>query len=143
MKKAPSSKAPTRTKRAPAKSRATSPAVNPLVRLVVRALDEKKGGHIRVLHVARLSSITDYLIVATATSEPHQRALRVELEKVLDGNGARIIGIDTGRQSGWTVVDAFDVMVHVFTDENREKYGLESLWKDADEIPVASLLSGS
>ncbi len=145
MKKTPSSKAktPPKAKRPPARSRAAAPAVNPLVRLVVRALDEKKAGDVRVLHVARLSSITDYLIVATATSEPHQRALRVELEKVFDGNGARIVGIETARDSGWTVVDAFDVMVHVFTAESRDKYGLELLWKDADEIPIASMLAGS
>jgi ribosome-associated protein len=147
MKKSASpKKTPTRAKRPPAKSQPTTKSraaapVNPLVRLVVRALDEKKAGHIRVLHVAKLSTITDYLIVATATSEPHQRALRVELEKVFDGNGARIIGIETARDSGWTVVDAFDVMVHVFTTESRDKYGLELLWKDAEEIPLSSLLS--
>lgn len=139
MKKPSSPKAPRRTKRVP--SRARPPAVNPLLALVVKALDDKKAGDIRVLNVAALSSITDFIIIATATSDPHQRALRVELEKVFDGQKARILGIETARESGWTVVDAFDVMVHVFTAENREKYGLENLWKDAAEVPTGALLA--
>jgi ribosome-associated protein len=138
MKKTTASKPPSRPRRAPAKAK--TPPPNRLLRLLVQALDDKKAGDVRVLNVAKFSSITDYLIIATATSEPHQRALRIELEKVLDGERARILGIDSTRDSGWTVIDAFEVMVHLFTDENREKYRLDALWKDADEIPVANLV---
>jgi ribosome-associated protein len=105
-----------------------------LAQLCCRALEEKKGGDIRVLDVSQQSSITDYLVVATATSEPHLRALRVELEKALDGAKAHIVGIETAPESGWIVVDAFDVMVHLFSAERRGHYGLENLWKDAKEI---------
>jgi ribosome-associated protein len=48
--------------------------------------------------------------------------------------------MDTGLGSGWLVIDAFDIMVHVFTQENRRKYALESLWKDAEEIAVSKVL---
>ncbi|MBX3736895.1 MAG: ribosome silencing factor [Candidatus Didemnitutus sp.] len=126
--------------RAP-KAAAPKPASYPrLLSLVVQALDAKKTENLQVLHVGELSSITDYLVVGTATSDPHLRALRVELEKVIDGEGAKILGIDTGRSSGWTVVDAFDVMVHLFTSDNREKYRLELLWRDAQPVPVEALL---
>lgn len=107
---------------------------------VVRALDAKKVDGLQVLDVAELSSITDYLVLGTATSQPHLRALRVELEKVIDAEHAKILGIDTGQESGWTVVDAFDVMVHLFTPENREKYRLELLWKDARPVALGELL---
>lgn len=107
---------------------------------IVRALDTKKAENVLVLHVGELSSITDYLVVGTATSDPHLRALRVELEKAIDAEGAKILGIETSKGSGWTVVDAFDVMVHLFTPENREKYRLELLWRDAQSVPVAALL---
>ncbi len=112
-----------------------------LLTLLVQALDAKKAGEIRVLYVKELSSITDYLVLATATSDPHQRALRIELEKVLDAEKARILGIDTSKGSGWTVVDAFDVMIHLFTPENRTKYRLDQLWNDAEEIPLSRFLS--
>jgi len=106
----------------------------------VHSLDEKKAEDLRVLDVRKQSTITDFLVLATGTSEPHLRALRVELEKTIDGAGEPIIGVESGQGSGWTVFDAFDIMVHLFTAENRAKYRLELLWKDAVEVPVADLL---
>lgn len=127
--------------RAPKAASAPKAAAYPrLLTQVVRALDAKKAENVQVLHVGELSSITDFLVVGTATSDPHLRALRVELEKVIDAEGAKILGIDTSKGSGWTVVDAFDVMVHLFTPENREKYRLELLWRDAQVVPMAALL---
>jgi ribosome-associated protein len=112
-----------------------------LVKLCCRALDEKKAVDLRVLDVSEQSSITDYLVVATGTSDPHLRALRVELEKAIDGSHTKIVGMETVQDSGWFVVDAFDVMVHIFAPEVRERYGLENLWKDAIEISVPHLLA--
>lgn len=103
------------------------------------ALEDKKAGDIRILRVSEQSSITDYLIVATGTSDPHLRALRVELEKVLDSGKVHIVGMDTSQESGWLVIDAFDVMIHILTAENREKYALENLWKDAEEVPLSDI----
>jgi len=97
-------------------------------------LDEKKAGELAVLDVSEQSSITDYLILATATSEPHLRALRVEIEKALDAAAVKIVGIEARQESGWLVVDAFDVMIHLFLAEKRELYGLERLWRDAVEV---------
>jgi ribosome-associated protein len=136
-KKTPASRAP---KAVAPKAPAKAPVYPRLLVEIVRALDAKKAENVLVLHVGELSSITDYLVVGTATSDPHLRALRVELEKAIDAEGAKILGIDTSKGSGWTVVDAFDVMVHLFTPENREKYRLELLWRDARAVPVPSLL---
>ena len=111
-----------------------------LLKLCCLALWEKKAENLRVLEVGDESSITDYLVLATGTSEPHLRALRGELEQALKASRTRLVGVDSAELSGWTVVDAFDVMVHLFTPEQREHYGLENLWKDAREVAVASLL---
>ncbi|QYM78766.1 ribosome silencing factor [Horticoccus luteus] len=112
-----------------------------LVTLCCRALDGKKAEALRVLDVSELSTITDYLVIATGGSEPHLRALRVELEKAVDAAKTHILGMDTAQESGWLVVDLFDVMVHIFLPAQREHYGLERLWKDAAELPVAKLLA--
>jgi ribosome-associated protein len=112
-----------------------------LARLCCRALDEKKAGDLRVIDVTDLSSITNYLVIATATSEPHVRALRIELEKALDTAKARIVGTETSGEGGWTVMDAFDVMVHIFTSETRARYRLEHLWRDGEDVPVKGLLA--
>ncbi|MEO5959102.1 MAG: ribosome silencing factor [Opitutaceae bacterium] len=116
-----------------------SPALD-VVRACCRALDEKKAADLTVLDVSAQSSITDYLILATATSEPHLRALRVEMEKVLDAAKVRIVGMETAQESGWMVIDAFDFMIHLFLTEPRERYGLERLWRDATEVSFVKLM---
>ena len=63
------------------------------------------------------------------------------MEKAVDASRAHIVGIETAQESGWIVVDLFDVMVHVFTAEMRAHYGLENLWKDAIEVSVPKLLA--
>lgn len=123
------------------KSKPKKQATLELVKLCCRALDDKKAGDLRVLDVSDQSSITDYLIIATATSDPHLRALRVELEKVIDATRTRIVGIETSLESGWTVVDVFDLMVHLFSADRRAHYGLENLWKDAVDVSVAKILA--
>jgi len=112
-----------------------------LVRQICRALDAKKAETLRVSDVRAHSSITDYIIVATGTADTHLRALRVELEKVLDAAGAQILGMDGQRESGWIVVDAFEVMVHLFLGETRQHYRLEQLWQDAPTLDVAELIA--
>jgi ribosome-associated protein len=112
-----------------------------LVKLCCGALEEKKAGDLLVLDVSEQSSITDYLVLATGSSEPHLRALRVELEKVIDASKTRIVGMEVAQDSGWIVVDAFDVMIHLFSPDARSKYRLENLWKDAVSIPVSKLMA--
>lgn len=111
-----------------------------LAKTCCRVLDDKKAGDLAVLDVSEQSSITDFLVIATATSEPHLRALRVELEKTLDAAGTRLVGQETAQESGWLVIDAFDVMVHLFLRETRERYALERLWRDSTEVNVNKLL---
>lgn len=143
--KAKAAKKPTKAAAKPkprAKRTTVAPAkpVEKLLRQLVQALDAKKAEDLRVLEVGRLSSITDYLVLATGSSEPHLRALRIEIERVLDEQKTRILSVDTTQGSGWTVVDAFEVMVHLFTPENRNKYRLELLWRDATELPLAKIV---
>ena len=113
-----------------------------LLKQLVRALDAKKVGDLRVLKVSAKSSITDYIVLATGTSEPHLRALRIEVERVLDEVKQPIAGMEVGTYgSGWTVVDAYQIMTHLFTPEQRENYALEKLWKDAETLDVATLIA--
>jgi ribosome-associated protein len=112
-----------------------------LLRDLVRALDAKKAEDLRVLRVTAQSSITDWLVLATGGSDPHLRALRIETERVLDAAAAPIAGTDGGEPgSGWTVVDAYQIMTHLFTPEQRAHYALDRLWRDAAEVPLARLL---
>ena len=124
-----------------AASAASTSSTEILLPKVVRALDDKKARDLKVLQVREQSSITDYLVLATGNADTHLRALRIELEKVLDAAGAKIAGMESADGSGWLVVDAYQIMVHLFLPEQRETYRLEQLWQDAKELDVAALLA--
>ncbi|MDP0497922.1 MAG: ribosome silencing factor [Verrucomicrobiota bacterium JB024] len=100
------------------------------------ALDDRKAENLKVLDVRGQSSVTDYLILATGNSNPHLRALRVAAERAFSETGDDVIGVDNVPESGWLVVDAYDIMVHLFTAEVRGNYRLETLWRDAIEVEV-------
>lgn len=120
----------------------SSDSIFTLLQQLVRALEDKKVGDLRVLKMGPKSTITDYIVLATGTSEPHLRALRIEVERVLDAAKQPIAGMEVGTYgSGWTVVDAYQIMVHLFTPEQRANYALEKLWKDAESLNVAALIA--
>ena len=106
------------------------------VRRVVAAIEDKKGEQIRVLDVHGKSSITDYMIIATGTSDPHLNAIKTELGKVFEEIGVKSLGESREVGSGWIVIDAFDYMVHLQTNEKRDFYRLEQLWKDATVVEL-------
>jgi len=99
--------------------------------------DNKKAEDIVILDVRKLSSITDYFVLASGTSEPHLRAITNEItDKLRDEQELRPRAVDGDNQATWQVLDFFDVIVHVMRSDVREKYDLESLWGDAPRIRV-------
>ena len=99
-------------------------------------IDDKKGEAIRVLDVRETSSITDYMILATGTSNPHVKAIKAGLDKALSEAGVKLLGQDREVGSGWIVVDAFDFMIHLQTEEMRDLYRLDHLWRDSAEVEL-------
>lgn len=128
-------------KKAPAKKRAPKDESLALLAKCFKAMDDKKAMDLRALDMRGASSITNYVLLATATSEPHMRALANELEKTLKDLGIAARR-EFGAGSGWFVVDAFDFMAHIFLAEQRDNYRMEALWKDAEEIPESLLFDG-
>jgi ribosome-associated protein len=97
--------------------------------------DNRKAENIVILDVRELSSVTDYFVVASGTSEPHLRAITDEImTKLRDEHGLRPRAVDGTLQTAWVVMDYFDVIVHVMRADVRERYDLEGLWGDAPQI---------
>jgi ribosome-associated protein len=101
------------------------------IRLAVAAIEDKKGESIRVLDVRGKSSITDYIVLAAGTSNPHLKAIKASLDQALKEAGSVLIGENREIGSGWVVVDAFDFMIHLQTEEMRALYRLDQLWSDS------------
>jgi ribosome-associated protein len=94
--------------------------------------DDKKAEDIVVLDVRKVSTVTDYFVIATGTSEPHLRAIRDEISDGLQEQCAlQPHAVDGSLQTAWLVLDYFDVIVHIMRPDLRERYNLEGLWNDA------------
>ena len=104
------------------------------LKLIIEVLEDKKGNDIRIFDVREQSSVTDYVILVSAISEPHAKALKINLDKMIQERGIAVIGNENESSSGWMVLDAFNFMVHIQTAEMRSFYELEELWKDALEV---------
>ena len=97
--------------------------------------DRRKAEDIAVLDVRNISSITDYFVIATGTSEPHLRAISDEIQdKLRLDHGVRPRAVDGTLQTAWLVLDYFDVIVHVMRPDVRKLYDLETLWGDAARV---------
>ncbi len=102
--------------------------------------DNKKAENILVLDVRKLSSVTDYFVIASGTSQPHLRAIVEEIHsKLRDEYDLRPARTDGGGSGSWVVLDYFDVIVHVMHAETRTRYDLEGLWNDAKPVKIAKL----
>ena len=105
-----------------------------LAKLCRTIADDKKAKDILILDVRKVSSITDYLVICSGTSEPHLKAVADEIARRLLDAGVRSRHHAGFPQSRWVVMDYGDVMVHLFHPELREHYDLEHLWGDAKRV---------
>src|ERR1041385_3872146 len=97
--------------------------------------EEKKAEDITILDVRELSSVTDYFVIATGTSEPHLRAIVDEItDKLREEQDVRPRAVDGTLRTAWVVLDFFDVIVHIMRKDVRERYDLETLWGDAPRV---------
>lgn len=109
-----------------------------LAQLCRELAENKKAEDVVVLDVRKVSDVTDFYVIATATSEPQLRAVETEILDTLDrDHGIRPHSTDGTGQTHWIVADFFDVIVHVMRPETRSQYDLEGLWSDAPRVPRA------
>lgn len=104
---------------------------------VFKALDDKKAHDIKVLDVQGLTSVADYFILATGTSTRHASSLAESVEDALTEIGIEPSHKEGQRTGEWILLDYLDVIVHVFTEETRNFYNLEKMWKDAEIVQVS------
>ncbi len=99
-----------------------------LCALVVEALDDVKAKDIVTLDVRNMTSVTDYMIVASGTSNRHVKALVDNVAEMARDAGHRPIGVEGEEGSEWVLLDLQDALVHVMLPRVRAFYNLEKLW---------------
>ena len=107
---------------------------------VTKALDDKKGKDIRLLRIAEVSSLADYFLICTGTSNTHVRTLCDFVEFAMEEAGEQPLGREGHRGNSWELLDFGSIVVHVFTDEARKFYDLERLWADAEVVDLTDIV---
>ena len=107
---------------------------------VTKALDEKKGMDIKLLRIDRVSSLADYFLICTGTSNTHVKTLCDYAEFTLEQLGETMLGREGHRGNSWELLDYGCIVVHVFTDEARKFYDLERLWAAAEVIDLSGIV---
>lgn len=108
-----------------------------LARKCVEIIDAKNATDIVAMDLRKVSSFTDFFVVATGTSEPHLKALADDLDvRLKREHETRPLAVDGFPLSQWIVVDYGSVVVHLFHASKREIYQLEDLWGDAPRLKI-------
>ncbi len=107
-----------------------------MVATVVCALQEKKAQDIKALDISAISDIGDAFVIASASNSNQLSALMDEIEKKMHEQGFSTRQIEGTQHSGWILMDYYDVIVHLFTVEDRSFYNIERVWTDAKNIPI-------
>ncbi len=101
-------------------------------------MDDDKAGSVVIIDLAGKSSLTDYMVIASGTSQRHVGAMAGNLRDKIKQNGVKGISIEGDGQCDWVLIDAGDVIVHLFRPEVREFYNLEKMWG----VPVPGASEG-
>lgn len=110
-----------------------------IVKKVYDALNDKKAEDIKIIEIGSLSTVADYFIIANGSNAPHVESLVDNVEEELLKENIHAECIEGVKSSGWILMDYNDVVVHVFSKEDRLFYDLERVWRDGKLIDVETL----
>ena len=110
------------------------------VKLALKSALDKKAENPVVIDLRGLSSLADFFLILTASSDTHARTIVDEIKRKFKEQGILPVSVEGYENANWILMDFGDVIVHVFKPEFRELYNLESLWLDAPKLEVGQLL---
>ncbi|MBQ9742703.1 MAG: ribosome silencing factor [Ruminococcus sp.] len=106
-----------------------------------KILSDKKASKINVIRIDEVSSLADYMVFATGNNSTHVKSLADEVEYQLKGMGKMVHHIEGHGSDSWILLDYSDVIIHVFSDEAREYYGLDHLWQDGEVVDLSPYIT--
>ena len=102
---------------------------------------DKKGRDISVIKISDVSSLSDYMVIATGNNSTHVKSLADDVEFALKEQGRAVDHIEGHRTESWVLLDYTDVIINVFSDEAREYYGLERLWQSGEVVDLTQYIA--
>ncbi len=114
-----------------------------LARRLAELADSKAASEIVVLDMRKLVAYTDFLAICTARNERQARAIADEVKlRLKQEEGLLPAGAEAGEAAGWIVMDYLDCVLHIFTEEARQRYQLEDLWREAPRLDLGDAQDG-
>ncbi|MDO5381811.1 MAG: ribosome silencing factor [Eubacteriales bacterium] len=110
-----------------------------LVKITVNALKDKKGIDIKVIDVSEITPLADYFIIASGSNANQVKALCDNVEEQVFKAGYKDPKVEGYNTASWILLDYSEVVVHIFSEDDRAFYGLERVWKDGKDIEIDSL----
>ncbi|MGN1157119.1 MAG: ribosome silencing factor [Agathobacter sp.] len=107
-----------------------------IVKKAVAALEDKKAEDIKVIDIHEVSSIADYFIIANGSNQNQLSAMQDAVDEAMYKSGLHARQIEGNQNSAWILIDYNDVIVHLFSKEDRLFYDLERIWKDGKVIEL-------
>ncbi len=110
-----------------------------LAKLIVHSLEEKKAEDIRIIDISQISTIADYFIIANGTNRNQVQALADNVGEDCHKAGYALHQTEGYNSASWILMDYSDVIVHIFSKEDRLFYDLERIWRDGVPVDKSSL----
>ena len=110
-----------------------------MAKTACRALSEKKAEYLRVIEISEISPLADYFIIATGSNTNQIQAMVDAVDEALSKEEHQLKQIEGNRNSSWVLMDYGDIIVHIFSQEDRLFYNLEKIWTDGKRIEVEDL----
>jgi ribosome-associated protein len=107
-------------------------------KLCLKIINERKAIHPVLFEMGKLSSITDFFLIASGNSNRQVQAMTQHLRKKMKEEGFRAYGIEGEREGHWVLMDYGDVVIHLFYQPYRDFYDLEGLWIDAPRVDLGN-----
>ncbi|WP_302046378.1 ribosome silencing factor [Leuconostoc lactis] len=114
--------------------------VKTVLETAIKAVDDKKANNIVALDMQQVSLMADYFVIADAASKRQVQAIVTEVKDKIQEAGGEVKLIEGFQAADWVLIDLGDVIVHVFSTEQRDFYNLERLWHDAPYVDITELL---
>lgn len=110
-----------------------------LTKIIYNALDDKKGENIKILDISKVSVIADYFVIVSGSNINQVQALADNVKEELYKLGLESRNVEGYHAASWILLDYTDVIVHIFSKDDRLFYDLERIWRDGREIEVSQL----
>lgn len=110
-----------------------------LAKVAINALEDKKANSIKIIDISSISSVGDYFVIADGANKNQVQAMCDNVEEFMHKAGAKLKNREGYSNGGWILLDFYDIIIHIFSEEERSFYDLEHIWRDGINISPGEL----